>query len=131
MPERLVAQVLGVLGADRAGSLEDPPVVEVAGPEPLRPVVRSALAGLVVRQVPLTPEVTEASIPVMLGAAAAAAAAAVTEVEVAALLQAKAAAAAALVVDQAWSPVQARRKPKGRVPPLETMAMLIMRTVRD
>ena len=88
-------------------------VVEVVGPEPPCPEVRSALAGAGVRRVPLTLEVTEAPILVTPTAVGAAAVGAITEVGVVALLPLKPPALAAVVVDRAWSQVEIRRKPKG------------------
>ena len=131
VPERLVAQVLAVLAEDRAGLLGDLPVVEVAGREALRVVLRSALAGVVAREALPTLEVTEAPTGVMLTAAAAAAVPAVTEVEVVALVPPKTAAPVAVVVGRAWSQVQTPRKPKGQVDSPQTLSMLIMRTMRD
>ena len=131
VPERLVAQVLAVLAEDRAGLLGDLPVVEVAGPEPPCPEVRSALAGVGARRVLPILVVTEAPTGVMLTAAAAAAVPAITEVEVVALVPPKTAAPVAVVVGRAWSQVQTPRKLRGWVESPETPSTLIGRTTQD
>ena len=131
--ERAVSALLAVLAADRAGSLGDLPLAEVVVREPLRTllVLRSALAGLVVQGVPPTREVTEASIRVMLMVVVAAVALAVSAVVVAAPLTTNSTAAVAAVVGRAWSQAEIRRRPKGYLPPLETVATPTTETSPD
>jgi hypothetical protein len=104
-------------------------MAEVAGPERLRLVARSAPAGVVVRQVPPTLEATEEVIVVMPTVVVVVVAPAATVVVVVARPRSKPPEVEVAVGGPAGSPVQIPRKPQGQVLPPETMAMGIMRAV--